>query len=144
MPYTQGDDLKRKIQEALNQWHNENPSSFNYNQMELHRRTGISRPSLHKYRRWIDVCLEQLPGARANWVKHARELEQRAGRLAETNQELEQQVNALRNHVRDMYKHLYEHSVDLKFVLEPVAQAVSVENGKCILCGALLEDFNLD
>jgi len=107
---------------------------YKYNASELQRVSGVSRVSLNKYEEFIDAVLEEL-GAQKK-IEHGQagiqHLLERIDRLEQKNQELNQEVNALRAQHFKIYDVLYSQSIDasalIKVIIDDPSDEAQVTN----------------
>lgn len=136
-----GQALLNAIESALRQLASEK-EDYIYNESELSRRVGCSRPTLDKKTEFIDEVLKQIGAEKRIKKDHplVEHLYTRIDKLESEKEELKRELNALRSDHANIYATLHRHSVDMSFLIKPIVANESTNKGKCILCsGDLVE-----
>ncbi len=131
-----GQALLIAIESALRQLASEK-EDYIYNESELSRRVGCSRPTLDKKSEFIDEVLKQIGAEKRIKKDHplVEHLYTRIDKLESEKEDLKKELNALRSDHANIYTTLHRHSADMSFLIKPIVANESSNKGKCILCG---------
>lgn len=130
-------DHRRKISEHLSKMFEEDPRLFERGRFisELHRRTGISRVSLHSpyYEKLLTELEKSLTGQSNSRSQQLTELRRRNEDLRQRINQLEKETAGLRYNFIKIYGWIYSTSFDIKGLLTEL-QIGNAAEPQCPLC----------
>lgn len=139
-----GQALLNAIEQALLDLTTEN-DKYVYNESELSRRVGCSRPTLDKHAEFIDSVLTKIGAEKRLKKDHPlmAHLYTRIENLESENDQLQKELLALRSHHAKIYSLLFSHSVDMSIFVRPIVENQSIVKGKCILCDSVVKENHI-
>jgi|APLak6261672214_1056088.scaffolds.fasta_scaffold00239_5 hypothetical protein len=138
-----GQALLNAIEACLRQLANEK-ENYVYNESELSRLVGCSRPTLDKKTEFIDEVLIKIGVEKRIKKDHPlmEHLYTRIDNLEADKEKLKKELVALRVHHVKLYSTLYMNSVDMAVLVKPTVEDESIRRGKCILCNSTIKEIH--
>lgn len=130
-----GQSLLDAIEAGLRQLADEN-EDYVYNESELSRCVGCSRPTLGKKGKFIDEILSKIGGEKRIKKDHPviEHLYTSINSLEADKDNLKKELSALRENHAKIYSKLYMNSINMAILIKPTVEDESIRHGKCILC----------
>lgn len=130
-----GQALLDAIEAALRRLANEK-DNYIYNESELSRLVGCSRPTLDTKSEFIEEVLKKIGAEKRINKNHpiVAHLDTRISNLENENEQLKKELAALRSHHAKIFSLLYLHSMDMSILVRPIVENECLVKGKCILC----------